>query len=54
MFKTLKKIISLLDNNQKKKTFILQFFNVIVSLLEMLTLSALALFIESLSQIKNI
>ncbi len=54
MLKTLKKVASLLDNNQKKKTFTVQFLNVLASLLEVLTLSVLAIFIASLSQIKNL
>ena len=54
MFKTLKKIIDLLSNNQKKKTFILQFLNVIASFFEIITLGALAVFIASLSQIESL
>ena len=54
MFKTLKKIIDLLNNKQKKKTFILQFLNIISSFFEIITLGALAVFIASLSQIESL
>ena len=54
MLKTLNKVLSLLDNNQKKKIYTVQFLNVLTSLLDVLTLSGLVLFIASLSQIKNL
>jgi ATP-binding cassette, subfamily B, bacterial PglK len=54
MFKILIKLINLLDKDQKKNTYIVQSLNVLVSLIEILTLGSLAIFLGTLVGVENI
>ena len=52
MIDILKKILNLFDKNQKRKVYILQFFNVMISITEIITLGTLAIFIASLANLE--
>jgi ATP-binding cassette, subfamily B, bacterial PglK len=54
MIKIYKNLFSLLDDKQKKAIIILQIFNIILSIIEVVSLALVALFISSINDIEKI